>query len=143
MTIATADGMLEPVQFEIARTKLEASFTLAAQQSAAAGAELVQAEGLQHEIVCPVVETADTGFDLLTCGKHKDGKVCVNGTYLFEDLFAILDGHVEVEDGQVRQLLPESFNRHGSVPSQPDAMAVRLETSDEKHAKSSVVFCDE
>jgi hypothetical protein len=103
----------------------------------------MKAEGLQHEVVCAAVEAADAGFDLLACGQHKDGQIGVNRTYLFENLFAILDGHVEVEDSEIRQILPESFNSHSSVPSQPDAMAVRLETSGEKHAKCPVVFCDE
>ena len=56
LSVAVADAQQQP------------GFPLAAEQSAATGAKLMQAEGLGHEVVGAVIQTTHARFDFLSCG---------------------------------------------------------------------------
>src|SRR5579862_9666054 len=58
-----ARRMLQPADFEVAGVQGEARIALAAEQSAAAGAEFLKAERLQQKIVGAAVKTTDARLD--------------------------------------------------------------------------------
>jgi len=59
----------------------------------------MQAEGLDHQVVGAAVQAADARIHLLPCGQHQHRQIHIELAYLFQYLFAVLDRHVQVENG--------------------------------------------
>ncbi len=121
--------MVQPVQFQVAGAQQQPRLALAAQQGPAAGPQLMQAEGLQHQIVGPEVQAADARVHLLPRGQHQHRQVGVQGAKLLEHLLAVFDRHVQIENGQVGHLLAKCLHRGSSVVDQANAMPVGLQAA--------------
>jgi hypothetical protein len=101
----------------------------------------MQAERFQHQIVGAAIQAPYPRLDLLARGQDQYGEVGVKGAYLFKNLLAVFDRHIEIENGQVRQLLPEGLNRRSAVLRQTDAVSVCLKATAQEHSQRFVVFC--
>jgi hypothetical protein len=124
--ISSAGRVFQAIELEIARTQLEASFPFAAEQCPAASPKLMEAEGLDHEVVCAEIQATNTGVDLLTGGQDQNREVKVQCTDLLQHLFTILHWHIQIENGQVRQILTEGFNGSASIKCQSNTMSISL-----------------
>jgi len=132
--------MLHAVEFEITGAQQQARFPLAAQQGAAAGAELVQAEGLGHQVVGAAVEAAHAGFDFLPAGENQDREVGLGGANLLKHVLAVFDRKVEIEDCQVRQILAKCLDGSAAVHYHAHAVSIGFEPSREKHSQRAIIF---
>ncbi len=135
--------MFHAVQFQVAGAQQQPGFALAAQQSAAAGSQFVQAEGLGHKVVGAAVETAHARLHLLASGKHQNRQIGVDEPDLLEHLFAVHHRQAEIQDGQIGQLLPEGFHGPCAIGHYRHAMPIGLEPAGEKHSQCSVVVCNQ
>ena len=135
--------MIQPVQFQVAGTQQQPRLALAAQQGTATRPQFVQAEGLQHKIVGPAIQAAHPRVHLLPRGQHQHRQVGVQSAKLREHLLAVFHRHVQIENGQVGQLLAKCLHRGSSVVDQANAMPVGLQTTAEKHSQCPVVFGDQ
>ena len=138
-----AGRVVQPVQFEVAGPQQQPRLALAAQQSPAAGAQLVQAEGLDHQVVGAEVQAADARVHLLPGGQHQHRQIRVERAHLFEHLLAVLDRHVEIENGQVGRFLAKCLDRCGSIVGQADTVPVGLQAAAQKQPQRLVVFGDQ
>ena len=140
---AAARGVIQPVQFQIAGAQLQPRLALAPQQRPAAGAQLMQAEGLGHQVVGAAVEAANPRVHLLPRGQHQHRQVGIERANLFEHLLAVLDRHVQIENGQIGHLLAKGLDGRPSVVGQANAMPVGLQPPAQKQSQRLVVFGDQ
>jgi hypothetical protein len=63
--------------------------------------------------------------------------------HLFEHLLAILHRHVQIENGQIRQLLSKCLHRRAAIVGQVDAMSIGLQTAAQELPQRFVVFGNE
>ena len=110
--LARAAGrMVQTVQFQVAGAQLQPRLALAPQQGPAAGPQFMQAEGLDHQIVGAPVQAAHARVHLLARGQHQHRQVGVQRRELFKHLLAVLDRHVQIENGQVGHVLAKCLHR--------------------------------
>ena len=72
---SAACGVIQPIKLQVTGSQQQPSLALTAQQSTAAGAQFVQAKGLDHQIVGPAIQAADSRVHLLTCSQHQHGQI--------------------------------------------------------------------
>ena len=118
--------MVQPIQFQIAGAQQQAHLALAPQQRPAAGPQFMQAEGLDHQVVGPAVQAADARVHLLAGGQNQHRQIRVHRAHLFQHLLPVLDWHIEIENGQVRQLLAKCLHRCGPIVGQADTVPISL-----------------
>ena len=135
--------MIQPVQFQIAGAQLQPCLPLAPQQRPAARAQFVQAEWLRHQVVGAPIEAADARVHFLARGQHQHRQIGIESAHLFEHLLAILDRHVQIEDGQVGHLLAKCLHGGPAVVSQrehrcPSASSPRLRNNPSALSSSAI-----
>ena len=140
---AAAGGVVQPVQFQVAGAQLQPRLALAPQQCPAAGPQLMQAEGLDHQVVGAQIEAANACVHLLPGGEHQHRQIGVERADLLEHLFAILDRHVQVENGQIGHLLAKGLHRCSPVVGQANTMPVGLQAAAQKQSQCLVIFGDQ
>ena len=132
--------VIHAVQFQVAGAQQQLGFPLAPQQGAAPGAQFVQAERLGHQVVGAAVEAADPRFHFLTRGQHQHGQIGIHHAHFFEHLLAILHRQVQIEDGQVGQILAKRLHGGNAIAGHAHAMAVRLQPPAQKRSQRPIVF---
>src|ERR1035437_8504156 len=60
----------------------------------------MQAEGLEHQVIGPAHQAADSRVHLLAGGKHQHRKVRIHPANLLKHLLSILDRHIQIKYGQ-------------------------------------------
>jgi hypothetical protein len=118
--------VFQTIQFEVAGPQLQACFPFAAQQRPAASAKLMQAERLDHQVVGSKVEAADARVNLLAGSQHQNREVEIERPDLLKNLLTVLDRHVQIEDREVRQILPKGLDGGSAIIGKANAMPVCL-----------------
>jgi hypothetical protein len=121
--------VIQPVQLQVSGAQLQPRLPLAPQQGSAARPQLMQTEWLHHQVVGPKIEAADPRVNLLPGGKHQNRQIEVEQANLDQRLFAVLNRHVEVENGEVGHLLAERLHGLRSVVDQPNPMPICLQAA--------------
>src|SRR5665213_1278655 len=103
----------------------------------------METEGLGHQVVGSEIEAADARVHLLPGGENENRQVSVERANLFKDLLAVLDGHVEIKNGQVGQILAKRFHSSSAIMGQANAMSISLQTPAQKQSQRLVVFGDQ
>ena len=132
--------VIQPVQFQIAGPQLQPRLALAAQQSTAPRAQLMQAERLGHQVVRSAIEAAHPRVDLLPSGQHQHRQIGIERANFFEHLLAILHRHIQVQNGQIRHLGAKRLNGGSAVVGHADTVTVGLKSPAQKQPQSSVIF---
>lgn len=72
---AACDAAVDAVDFDrsVAQGQTGAFVSTAAPERVGSGTELRKCKGLEHAIIGAEIETADTGFQLITAAEDKDG----------------------------------------------------------------------
>ncbi len=135
--------MLQPVQFQVAGAQGQPRLPLAAQQSAAPRPQFVQAERFRHQIVGPAVEAPHPRVHLLPRGQHHHRKIGAHQANLVEDAFSVLHRQIQIQNGQVGQILAERLHGGASIERHPDAMPVGLQPASQKQPQRLVIFGDQ
>jgi hypothetical protein len=103
----------------------------------------MKAEGLNHQVISAKIKAPNPRIHLLPCGQNQHRKVRVQISNLFEDLFPVLDRHVEIQDGQIGQVLTKGLYGGSSIVGQTNTMSVSLQTPAQKQSQRLVVFGDQ
>jgi prophage DNA circulation protein len=103
----------------------------------------MKAEGFDHQVVRTEVKATDARIHLLPGSQNQYRQVSVQTSNLCEDLFPILDRHVEIQNGQIGQVLTKGLYGGSSIMGQANAMSVSLQTPAQKQSQRLVVFGDQ
>ncbi len=140
---AAPRGVVQPVQFQVAGAQLQPRLPLAAQQRPAARPQFVQAERLRHQVIGAAVEATHARVHLLPGRQHQHRQIGIQRANFLEHLLAILDGHIQVENRQVRHLLAKCLHRRGAIAGKTNTMPIGLQAAAQKLPQCLVVFGDE
>ncbi len=91
----------------------------------------------------PQVQAADARIHLLASSQHQHRKIRVQHAHFFEHLLSILDRHIEIENGQVGQLLAKCLHCGGSILSHANLVTVGLQATAQEQPQRLVVFGDQ
>jgi hypothetical protein len=103
----------------------------------------MQAERLDHQVVCSKIEAADASVNLLAGSQHQNRKVEIERPDLLKNLLTVFDRHVQIEDREVRQILPKGLDGGSAVIGKANAMPVGLQPATKKQSQRFVVLSDQ
>jgi hypothetical protein len=99
----------------------------------------MQAEGLQHKVIGPLIETAYARIYLLARCEHQDGQIGIHGAKLVQYLLAIPDGQIQIKDRQVRHFFAKCLYGSSSVIGHANTMPVCLQAPSQKQPQRFIV----
>jgi hypothetical protein len=103
----------------------------------------MQAERLDHQVVGAKIEAAYTGVDLLAGRQDQNREVEVKRSDFFKNLLTVLDRHVQIQDCEVRQILPKGLDGVAAIVDETNAMSIGLKPAAQKQSQCFVVLCDQ
>jgi len=132
LLIAAPHRPIDPVHFQIAAAKKHVGISTAPEQRFAPRVQFDKAEGLEHQIVCPMFKASNAALQILSPCQNHYRQVCIEFPHVVKSALPILLRQVQIEDGYIRALLFESFYRCHAVQNNLRTMTFRLESTLQK-----------
>src|SRR5579862_4062383 len=83
-------GVFHSIQFKIAGAQRQSCLTFSSEQDTAAGAQFLETEWLDHEIIGSVIQTPHPGIYFTPCSQNEHRQLRVEGANFSQHLFTVL-----------------------------------------------------